>query len=160
MNKNQMSKKQFWIRVGIYALFGLLIPVIFLVWRFKLFEKVDSTEIAIGGWGVVVFIIFVSFFSSMLKAVKKGLPFSFATHIITSIVKVTIPLLIATFVVYFLKDFATELFQVLCVLLVCETVASIVNPFPQWAHEHQVDAEDIRFKNIISAFVENAKGDK
>lgn len=160
MNKNQMSKKQFWIRFGLYALLGLLIPVIFLIWRFKLFEKVSTTEIAIGGWGVVVFIIFIAFFSSMLKAVKKGLPFSFGTHIITSMVKVTIPLLVSVFVVYFLKDFTTELFQVLCVLLVCETAASILNPLPQWAHENQIDTENIRIKNVLSAFIDNSKGDK
>lgn len=148
-----MSKKQFWTRFSIYAVVGLIVPIIFLIWRFQLFKKVSTNGIAIGGWGVVVFIIFVAFFSSMLKAIKKGLPFSFTTHIITCIVKVTIPLLIATFVVYFLKDFTKELFQVLCILLVCETAASIVNPLPQWAHEHQVDAENMRIKNVFSSLM-------
>lgn len=146
-----MSKKQFWIRFGIYAFLGLIIPVIFLIWRFKLFEKVTSTGIAIGGWGVVVFIIFIAFFSSMLKAIKKGLPFSFATHVITSLVKVTLPLLASVFIVYLLQDFMKELFQVLCVMLVCETIAAIVNPFPQWAHEHKLDAEEGRLKNLLAS---------
>lgn len=155
-----MSKKQFWIRLGVYVLLGLVIPVIFLIWRFKLFEKITTTEIAIGGWGVVVFIIFIAFCSSMLKAIKKGLPFSFGTHIITCLIKVTIPLLTALYVVHFLQDFTKELFQVLCVLLICETIASITNPLPQWAYEHQIDAENMRIKNIFSAFADNIKGEK
>jgi hypothetical protein len=148
-----LNKKQFWTRFSLYAVIGLIIPIVFLIWRFQLFKKVSTNGIAIGGWGVVVFIIFVVFFSSMLKAIKKGLPFSLTTHVITCIVKVTIPLLIATFVVYFLQDFTTELFQVLCVLLVCETAASIVNPLPQWAHEHQVDAENMRIKSVFSSLM-------
>lgn len=148
-----MNKKQFWTRISLYAFIGLIIPIVFLIWRFQLFKKVSTSGIAVGGWGVIVFIIFVVFFSSMLKAIKKGLPFSFTTHVITCIVKVTIPLLIATFVVYFLQDFTTELFQVLCVLLVCETAASIINPLPQWANENKVDAENMRIKNVFSSLM-------
>ena len=68
-----MNKKQFWTRISLYAFIGLIIPIVFLIWRFQLFKKVSTSGIAVGGWGVIVFIIFVVFFSSMLKAIKKGL---------------------------------------------------------------------------------------
>ena len=65
----KMSKTQFWIRFAIYFLLGLVVPVVFLIWRFKLFGKVST--ISIGGWGFIAILLFVIFFIKMLKAIKK-----------------------------------------------------------------------------------------
>lgn len=153
----KMNKAQFWIRFSIYFLLGLIVPIVFLIWRFKLFNKVSS--ISIGGWGFVVIVIFVVFCTKMLKAIKKGLPFSMATHIINCIVKVTLPLFMSLMAVYILKDFMTECFQVICVLLICETISSIANPFPQWVHENNLEEKENQIKTIFSSVLEK-KGEK
>lgn len=152
----KMSKTQFWIRFAIYFLLGLVVPIVFLIWRFKLFGKVST--ISIGGWGFIAILLFVIFFIKMLKAIKKGLPFTLTTHIVNAVIKVTLPLFLALMTVHLLKDFMTECFQVLCVLLICETISSIANPFPQWVHENQLEETENQMKNVFASLLE--KGEK
>lgn len=142
-----MSKKEFWYRFGLYMLFGLVIPFVFLVWRFRLFEKVS--KVSIGGWGLIAIIFVAVFFIGLLKAVRKGMPFSFATQVIEGLCKLTIPLIIACSCIYFMQDLMTEMFQFLCILTISETIAVIVNPIPQWSHENQLEAQENKVKSIL-----------
>lgn len=143
-----MNKKEFWYRFSIYILFGLLIPAGFLIWRFKLFEKVS--KVSIGGWGIVAVIFVAVFFISMLKAIRKGMPFSITTQIIEGLCKLIIPLIIACTCIYFMQDLMKEMYQFLLVLIVCETIAIVVNPIPQWAHENKIEEQENRLKGIIN----------
>lgn len=152
-----MSKKEFWFRLSFYIFFGLIIPFVFLVWRFRLFEKVS--KVSIGGWGLIAVIFVAVFFMSLLKAVRKGLPFSFTTQVIEGLCKLTIPLIIACTCVYFMQDLMTEMFQFLCVLTICETVAVIVNPIPQWSHENQLEEQDNRMRGILESLGLGGKKD-
>ena len=136
---------------------GLVVPVAFLIWRFKLFGKVS--KISVGGWGIITVLVFVIFFAKMLKSIRKGLPFSLTTHIINVIVKVTLPLFLAMMIVYLLRDFMTECFQVLCVLFICETISAIVNPIPQWSHENRLEEQENQMKTVFSSLLEK-KGEK
>lgn len=130
-----MSKKQFWIRLSIYILFGAVIPFAFLSWRFNLFTKVN--KISIGGWGLVAIIFVAGFFIALIKAVRKGLPFSLTTQILEGTCKILLPLLIAALCCYYMQDMMKQVFQFLCVLFVCYMVAIPANPIPTWAHENQ-----------------------
>ena len=142
-----MSKKEFWYRFSLYIFFGLIIPFVFLVWRFRLFEKVS--KVSVGGWGLIAIIFVAVFFIGLLKAVRKGMPFSFATQVIEGLCKLTIPLIIACSCIYFMQDLMTEMFQFLCILTVSETVAVIVNPIPQWSHENHLEAQESKVKSIL-----------
>lgn len=144
-----MSKKEFWIRLFFYIIFGGIIPFVFLVWRFDLFSKVNS--VSIGGWGIVAITFIGIFFIKLMKSVKKGLPFSYATQIIEGICKVIIPLLIAAFCCYYLEDLMYQVFQFICVLIVSETIAILVNPIPQWAHDNKISEEQQSLKTLISS---------
>lgn len=149
-----MSKKQFWTRFSIYVLFGAVIPIIFLSWRFKLFEKVEKvSEISIGGWGFVAIILLFLFFTNMLKTIKKGMPINFFTHVIECVIKVSLPLLLIFISIFLLKDFVTELYQVIGLLFVCETVSSISNPLPEWNHQHGIEMTENRLKNLFSSLL-------
>ena len=132
----KMSKGQFTARLITYIIFGIVIPVGFLCWRFKLFEKVS--KISISGWGLVAIVVVGVFFIKLLKAIRKGLPFSFFTRVIEGLCKVTVPLLLGTFCVYALQDCMTEVFQFLCVMSISETIAMLFNPLPRWAYENQM----------------------
>ena len=144
-----MSKKLFWIRLISYAVIGGGIPLFFLIWRFNLFSKVS--KLSIGGWGMVAILFIGIFFIKMMKAIRKGLPFSFGTQILEGMFKVTIPLLIATVIIYVMRNSVEELFQFFFVLLFCETIAMIVNPIPQWAHENKIEEQESSAKRILSS---------
>lgn len=144
-----MNKKLFWIRLISYAVIGGGVPLFFLIWRFNLFSKVS--KLSIGGWGMIAILFIGIFFIKMMKAIRKGLPFSFGTQILEGMFKVTIPLLIATVVIYVMRNSVEELFQFFFVLLFCETIAMIVNPIPQWAHENKIEEQESSAKRILSS---------
>lgn len=143
-----MNKKQFWIRFGFYILFGGILPAIFLVFRFNLFQKVS--KISIGGWGLVCIIFLALFFSRLVKMVKQGLPFSYLTQILNGIIKVTIPLLTITISIYCMQDFIIQLLQFFIVATVCETIAFCVNPFPQWIHDNKITEQTNNMKTMLT----------
>jgi hypothetical protein len=142
-----MDKKTFWIRFAVYAVFGVVVPCAFLIWRFNLFKEISG--ISIGGWELVCIIFVAGFFIKTLKSVKKGLPYSYFSQIITGVYKVIIPLCIGLAVIYYLQDVIKQVIQFLCVLIPCELVAIAVNPLPQWQHEHEMDESNATIKNIL-----------
>lgn len=141
------SRKLFWIRFFIYILFGLIFPVVFLIWRFDLFKKISS--VSIGGWGVVVIIIVFVFFVKMLKYIKKGLPYSFFTQCINGIVKVIVPLLATLLIIYLMRNCMDQLMQFLVVFIVCEFFAIPANPFPKWIHDNHLEEEENKYRKVF-----------
>ena len=146
----KMTKKEFWIRLSSYILMGGVAPFAFLVWRFKLFSQVN--KLMIGGWGIIGIIVIAVFFTRLIKAVRKGLPYSYGTQILTMLCKVSIPLLTVFVCAYFLRDIMGEFSQFLGVLFVCETIAGFINPIPQWAHDNQIEEQENVLKQIFSSF--------
>ena len=149
MTEKSMYRLVFWVRFLIYVLFGMAIPVAFLIWRFKLFEKINS--VSVGGWGVVVILIVVIFFIKMLKYIKKGLPFSFWTQLITGYLKTVIPLLALVLIVYCMRNSISELIQFLVVFITCQVIAVPANPFPQWIHDNKLDEEENKTRKIFES---------
>ena len=143
------KKKEFWTKFALYVLFGAIIPFMFLVWRFNLFGK--ASKIQIGGWGLFAIIFIGIFFSKTIKVVRMGLPYSLVTQILEGVVKVLIPLGIAFFISYYLRNAMTQLCQFLGLLFICECVAIVVNPLPKWLHEHQLDEQKNTFKEVLQS---------
>lgn len=137
----------FWARFSIYTIFGVVIPVVFLIIRFKLFQKISS--LSIGGWGIVAIMIVAFSFVSMLKYIKKGIPFSFVTQCINGVIKVIIPLLVTLLIINSMKNSINELINFLVVFIGCQIIAIPANPFPKWMHDHQVEDRKIEFKKIF-----------
>ena len=122
------SKLFFWIRFGLYALFMFIIPAAFLFVKFKLFQKITAFQI--GGWGVV-FILIVGFgMIKLVKEVKKGLPFCYATQVLNGTLKVLLPLTLCTLILYVMQDNVKDVLIMMYVLIPCELVAILVNPLP------------------------------
>jgi hypothetical protein len=139
----------FWIRLALYVLIGGIIPFTFLTVRFNLFSKVS--KLSIGGWGLLAVLFVAIFFIKMLKAIRKGLPFSFGTQIIEGMFKITIPLTVATLIIFLMRNSVEELFYFFCLLVFCETIAMAVNPIPQWAHENKIEEQESSAKRILSS---------
>ena len=87
----------------------------------------------------------------MIKAIKRGLPFSYGVQILTTICKVSIPLLVAFICFHFFQEIMAEMAQFLGLLFVCETAAGFVNPLPQWAHENEIEQEENRVKKLLTS---------
>ena len=147
-----MSKKQFWIRIGIYFLFALLVPIGFLIWRFDLFAQVESGT-KLSGWGTFAAVFVILFFLKLMKSVRKGLPFSYWTQLLDGVISVIIPLIAITVILTFMKNFIEELSQFLIVLTACEVVAVFTNPLKEWAHENNIEYESISLLNAIKSFM-------
>lgn len=144
-----MSRKQFWIRLPIYALFLFVIPAAFLIIRFKLFQKISALNI--GGWGIVTILLVGFGFMKMMKEVKKGLPFCYLNQVVTGLYKVIVPLLVLTFVIYIGKDSVNHILQFLFVLVPCEFIAILINPLPRWAYENHLEEDGYKLKQILKS---------
>lgn len=144
-----MTKKEFWIRFPIYVLFGVIIPVVFLIVRFDLFSQINS--VSIGGWGIVVILFICIFFSSVMTNIEKGLQFSFFKQMMTGLRKIIIPLIAIAFVIYYMQDCMKELFQFLLVCIASETIAIIVNPLPKWTNENKIEQDKQNLQSIIES---------
>lgn len=149
MSEKAKNRLVFWVRFLIYLVVGMVIPVVFLIWRFKLFQKIDS--VSIGGWGVIAILIIFVFLVKLLKSVKKGLPFSFWTQLITGYLKTVIPLLAAVLVINCLKDSISELIQFLVVFITCQVIAVPANPFPQWAHDNKIAEDENKLRKTFES---------
>ena len=143
------EKSIFWIRFSIYTIFAIVIPVLFLIWKFKLFQKISS--ISVGGWGVIAILIVAISFISMLRYIKKGMTFSFITQCINGIVKIIIPLVAILLVINAMKESVNELIQFLVVYISCQVVAIPVNPFPKWIHDNKLEEEENKFRKIAES---------
>lgn len=146
-----MSKKQFWIRLSFYIMFGLILPLIFLFWRFDLFKQTPSAT-KLSGWGTIAVALVVIFFIKLINAVKKGLKYSQGVQVLNGLTKVTLPLLLIAFCLKFMSGFVNELFQFVIVLCACETVAYMVNPLQLWAMENNLEYNNEGLFNAFKKF--------
>lgn len=152
------KREIFWVRFGLYVLFGVVIPCAFLIWRFDLFKVVNKMQTNI--WFVIMICFMLGFFISVAKQVRKGLKFSLLTQCLDGIGKVLLPLLIAILCIYFTKDFINEIMQFLIVVFVCEIIAIPVNPLPKWCYEHELENDLFNIKKILSSFKSVDEKDK
>ena len=149
MKEKANSKLVFWIRFVLYVLFMFIIPAAFLFIRFKLFHKITAFQI--GGWGVV-FILIVGFgMIKLIKEVKRGLPFCYATQILNGTLKTILPLVLLTLIIYIMQDHVKEMLQVMYVLIPCELVAILVNPLPKWAYDNKLGEEGYKMKTVLQS---------
>ena len=145
-----MKKAKLLINFSIYCLFGGILPFLFLAWRFELFKKVS--KISIGGWGLVAVIFAFVFVTVTVNKIKDGMPYSYTKQVIDGISKVVLQLFLGAFCIYYMKDLMEELFQFFCILILCETVAVLVNPIPQWQHENNIERQESSVKKFLQTF--------
>lgn len=143
-----MSKKIFALRLSLYALFGVALPVGFLAWRFQLFSKVTKMSFSI--WGLIAIVVIAIFVLKLFNGLYKGMKFGIAKQAIGVVCKVTIPLLVVMFAFDWVSSFATQFIQFLIVLTICETIAGVVNPLPQWRLENGIEATTGIVKQVLS----------
>lgn len=149
--KKKVDKKKviFWARLFGYIAFMIFVPATFLIIRFGLFQKIN--KIQIGGWGAVCILIVFFGFLKLMKEVKKGLPFCYLTQVLTGLIKIVMPLLAVTIIIFMLQNNIKEMLQVMYVLVPSEFIAVLINPLPQWEHDNKLDEEGRNLKTILQS---------
>lgn len=143
------EKKIFWTRFTLWVLFALIVPVAFLVWRFDLFRQVS--KVSIGGWGLLAIIIVVVFFKTLLKYIKKGMPYSLTRQVLDGLVKVIIPLSALYAVLFAMQNSINYFLQALSVLIVSEAIAIPINPMPKWVNDNKKEDVESVLDLIIAS---------
>ena len=144
------EKKKFWLRLAGWIIFALIIPVVFILFRFDIFHS--KPHIALGFWSfVVIFIIFV-FVISMLKYIVKAMPYSMVAQCITGFAKIILPLGLIFIIAVYIRNNLDVFIQALGVVLVSEAVAIPLNPMPKWIHEHLSEEQQKQIGNVADIF--------
>lgn len=116
-----------------------LAPVVYLIVRFNLFQT--KSEIQINLWTIVAVIVLVGVLSTIIHYCIASLKTKYFwwKQILVGFVKVILPLILILFVVTWLAENMVIMQEVLKVIILCEAVAIVINPFPKWCFDNNID---------------------
>lgn len=128
------TKKVFWIRFSLWALFGAILPIIFLVWRYKLFQV--TTTMQLGGWGFIAIIIACVFGRALWKYIKIGMAntYSFLWQCVGGLFKIVLPIFALYCALDAIQESIAYMLQFLGILMASEAIAIPLNPMPKWVY--------------------------
>ena len=128
-----MNKKVFITRAILWSIFACILPVMFVGWRYDLFRKVGSLQLS--GWGLIAIIIIFVFLIALIRYIKAGFTeWSMLKQVLNGIAKVILPLGALLGLCVGIRDNLDYFIQALALVLLCETVAIPINPFPEWVY--------------------------
>ena len=141
-----MEKKIFLARLILFTIFACVLPFSFIAWRYHIFTTLNS--ISLSGWGIIAIVIALVFIVYVARMLKRGMPYSMLTQCIGGLLKVTLPLIILYVVVNAIKNQSEIFLQALLVVIISETIAIPINPFPKWLNDNQIKKEDSYFEKL------------
>lgn len=140
------------LRFFFFTIFALVLPVLFIGWRYQLFGRVN--KMSLSGWGVIVLLIIIFFVRYVAKMVKRAEPYSMFNQIVTGFKKIILPLFILFILLNTIKGNIDLFIQALQVTIISEAIAIPINPLPKWAHDHGIEQQE----NLMGKFVKKLKG--
>lgn len=141
-----MEKKIFLARLILFTIFACVLPFSFIAWRYHIFTTLNS--ISLSGWGIIAIVIALVFIVYVARMLKRGMPYSMLTQCIGGLLKVTLPLVLLYVVVNAIKNQSEIFLQALLVVIISETIAIPINPFPKWLNDNQIKKEDSYFEKL------------
>lgn len=141
-----MEKKIFLARLILFTIFACVLPFSFIAWRYHIFTTLNS--VSLSGWGIIAIVIALVFIVYVSRMLKRGMPYSMITQCIGGLLKVTLPLVILYVVVNAIKNQSEIFLQALLVVIISETIAIPINPFPKWLNDNQIKKEDSYFEKL------------
>ena len=157
---DEHPKFVFGFRFVSWCLAAVVLPFLFVAFRYDLFKKVN--QISIGLPELFVLGIGTAFFFSVLKYIKSGLKgrYSFVSQCINGLLKITLPLVVFFTLMNVLKDNVDYFIQSLGCVILCETIAIPLNPMPKWASDMQKDLKEEERKEWTDYVFEKLKKNK
>ena len=144
----------FILRVVLWNIFGWVIPIGFIIYRFNLFQKVS--QINLNGGIILCAIIFFIFLIVLLSYIIKSKKYSYIKQILKGVIFLIIPLALVFICLYYARNMIDRLLQIVGCLLISETIAIVVNPMEEWTYE-QSKGEEENFINYVLAKREEKK---
>ena len=141
-----MEKKIFLARLILFTIFACVLPFSFIAWRYHIFTTLNS--VSLSGWGIIAIVIALVFIVYVARMLKRGMPYSMLTQCIGGLLKVTLPLILLYVVVNAIKNQSEIFLQALLVVIISETIAIPINPFPKWLNDNQIKKEDSYFEKL------------
>lgn len=141
------EKKVFIARTILFTIFGCVLPFVFIAWRFDIFSS--GGKVSLTGWGFIGIIIVFFFVMYCLKILKNSIPFSMTYQILNGLIKVILPLLLVYVVVNALEENLRQFKQCLFIVIGCESIAIVVNPFPKYMHDKGIE----KTENLMDTFI-------
>ena len=148
------EKNMFILRVVLWNIFGWVIPIGFIIYRFNLFQKVS--QINLNGGIILCAIIFFIFLIVLLSYIIKSKKYSYIKQILKGVIFLIIPLALVFICLYYARNMIDRLLQIVGCLLISETIAIVVNPMEEWTYE-QSKGEEENFINYVLAKREEKK---
>lgn len=149
-----MSKKLLIVRLILFITFAVLIPVIFIGVKYGIFK--NPSALSFSGVGVLAVIIVLGFSFFMVNQLKKAMPYSMVTQIITGTLTVIVPLVCFYCLLNAIRGSIDIFLECLLVTIISEFVAIIVNPFPQLMQSNENKKQD----DFLTKVKEIMKGEK
>lgn len=140
------AKKVFIAKVILFCIFGCVLPFTFIAWRYQIFS---GNSISLTGWGFIAILIVFFFVLYCLKILKNSIPFSMTYQILNGLIKVILPLILLYFIVNALENSIKLFKQALIVVILCEGIAIVVNPFPKYMHDKGIE----KTENLMDMFI-------
>lgn len=141
-----MSQKNFWIRMALFLLTALVIPLTYILIRYKILLTETSVKVSIGGFLALALLVLVV--AIIIKYYVSGLKhkYSIIKQILSGVAKIIMPLSIVLLFCLFFRnktDFLLKnidkFIETLLVIIPCELIAIVINPLPKWAFENNVE---------------------
>lgn len=142
---NESKKKErtvFIVRLCLFALFGAVLPIAFIAWRYGLFTQREGNAASITGWGIVSAIILAIVLGYALRQVSKAMPHTMFSQCAVGFMRVILPLFLVYVVLDAIKGNIEYFMQALIAIMACECVAIPANPFPKWRHDMKLDERE------------------
>lgn len=149
-----MSKKLLIVRTILFVLFGCLIPFGFIAFRYGIFKA--PSNLTFSGIGVFAIIIVIAFALYIANAIKRAMPFSIVSQIITGLLYVIVPLVCFYCLLNAIRSTIDIFLNCLIVTIISESIAIIVNPIPQLLANSQIEKQE----SLFTRFATIMKGDK
>ena len=127
---NSHPKTCFASRLVLWALLAGILPFIFIAWRYGIFTA--EPKIKLTGWGIIAIILAIIFIITLVKYIYKSLTPGLVKQCVSGLFSITLPLIIFYLFIRSIENSLKLLEQVLFVLIILETIAIPVNPFPSY----------------------------
>lgn len=153
-----MSKKEFIIRAIIWAVFAVIAPLGFIIWRYNMFTQIN--KISLSGGGLLGVLLLIIFLHVLFKYIRSGLMgFSYVKQILNGVTKLLFPLVAILLVTVAVRNSLDYFIQSLGVTIISETIGIPINPFPKWIHE-KTEGQYENMLDILLNKLEKGKGEE
>lgn len=163
VKNGKMGPKQFWLRLILWILFAVIVPVAFVLYKYQMLSPSDSQEVShykLTGWGVLAIIIISVFLLSVIRQVANGLPEGSMTKQCVKGFLTILPVFVLLLLVHVIKNTMDAFEQFLIVLFVSEAVAIPINPIPKWSAQNNIDMQNNAMLNTAKNAIDYYLGKK